>query len=180
VQDTWTVALQAGGSDAVLARVRRELGNNIVQELQGAEEVMFWKTVQDFSESTIGQHHNALMMSLHLQQSEVETALESAEKIARDHNLLFACVGRVAIADLNLALIPITVDPPTVMQYANAISAIRGALPSDTAAVVHRCPREIKDHVNVWGSSANDLEAMRAVKHALDPNDILNRGRFLF
>ena len=67
------------------------------------------------------------------------------------------------------------------MQYANAISAIRGALPSDTAAVLpDRCPREIKDHVNVWGSSANDLEAMRAVKHALDPNDILNRGRFLF
>lgn len=179
-QDAWTIALRAGGSDAVLGRIRHEFGGSIAQELQGDDESTFWKTVQDFSESAIGQHHNALTMYLHLQQSEIETALGSAEKIARDHNLLFSCIGRVGIADLTLALIPITVDPPSVMQYANAISAIRGALPLGAAAIVHRCPREVKDHVNVWGSPTNDVDAMRAVKQALDPNDILNRGRFLF
>jgi FAD/FMN-containing dehydrogenase len=66
------------------------------------------------------------------------------------------------------------------MQYAKAISALRGVLPREAAAIVHRCPREVKDHVNVWGSSVNDLEAMTAVKRVLDPNNIFNRGRFLF
>jgi len=179
-QGAWTIAVRAGGTDSVLGRVRSELGSCIAQSLHGDDEIMFWKTVQDFSESTVGQHHNALLMSVHLQQSELEAAVASAEAIARDHNSLFACVGRAAIANLTFALIPIAVDPPSVMQYANAISAIRGALPSDAAAIVQRCPREVKDHINVWGSSTNDLRSMRAVKHALDPNDILNRGRFLF
>ena len=58
--DTWTVALRAGGSNAVLARVRHELGNSIAQELQGADESIFWKTAGIFSESTIGRHHNGL------------------------------------------------------------------------------------------------------------------------
>ena len=179
-QGAWTVALRAGGSDSVLGRVRSELGGSIAQELQGNDESVFWKSIQDFSESTVGQHHNALLMSVHLQQSEVAAAMASTEAIARDHNLLFACVGRAAIANLTVALIPFTVDPPSVMQYANAVSAIRGALPSDAAGIVQRCPREVKDHINVWGSSTNDLNAMRGVKRALDPNDILNRGRFLF
>jgi FAD/FMN-containing dehydrogenase len=176
----WAIALRAGGSDSVLARYRSELGDHLAKELQGAQENQFWSSVQDFSEKVSAQHHNALFLSVHISPSEVERALTSAQKIASDHNFLFACVGRVSSASLNFALIPIAVDPPSVMQYANAISALRGALPRDSAVIVQRCPREVKEHINVWGSSTNDLEAMRAVKQALDPNGILNRGRFLF
>jgi FAD/FMN-containing dehydrogenase len=31
-----------------------------------------------------------------------------------------------------------------------------------------------------WVQTPTDLDSMRAVKRALDPKDILNRGRFLF
>lgn len=179
-QERWTIAIRAGGSDAVLARYRRELGEAISNELRGNDEDVHWSALQDFSEKVAGRHHNALSLWLHLPGSEVGATLSAAARIASDHNFLFACIGRVGLASLNVALIPITVDPPSVMQYANAISAIRGALSRDAVAIVHRCPHEVKDHINVWGSSVNDLEAMRAVKHVLDPNNILNRGRFLF
>lgn len=179
-EDRWTIALRAGGSDGVLGRYRRELGKAVSQELSGGVENTFWSSVQDFSEKVAAQHHNALSLSIHVPPSEVGATLTAAQRIASDHNFLFACVGRAGLASLNVALIPITVDPPSVMQYVNAISGIRSALPRDGAAIVQRCPREVKEHVNVWGSSTNNLEAMRAVKHALDPNGILNRGRFLF
>ena len=88
-------------------------------------------------------------------------------------------MGRVGIGALVLAFIPLSVDPPSAMQYANAISALRSALPLDSAVVVSRCPQQAKLHFNVCGSSPTDLECMRAVKRALDPKGIFNRGRFL-
>ena len=178
--ERWTVALRAGGSDAVLARYRTELGTAVCREVTGNDEKRFWSAIQDFTETVVARHHNALSLWLHEPSSEVGATLPAAAKVAIDHNFLFACTGRAGLASLSLALVPISVDPPSVMQYAKAISALRGVLPREAAAIVHRCPREVKDRVNVWGSSVNDLEAMKAVKRVLDPNNIFNRGRFLF
>ena len=88
-------------------------------------------------------------------------------------------VGRAALGALTIPLIPLSVDPPSAMQYANAASALRGALPEDGSAYVLRCPIEAKAHFDVWGSTPTDRSMMLAVKRALDPADILNRGRFL-
>ena len=175
----WTIAVRAAGSDAVLRRYSGEIGT-AASCYAGAEESAFWNGIQGFAETVRARHHNALAMWVHLSFSEVARFLAAAQQIAADHNFLFTCVGRAALASLELALVPISVDPPAVTQYANAVSAIRAALPVNTAAIVHLCPREVKEHINVWGLSANDLESMRAIKRALDPNDILNRGRFLF
>jgi FAD/FMN-containing dehydrogenase len=56
---------------------------------------------------------------------------------------------------------------------------LRGALPEGAFAIVTRCPLEAKPRFDVWGVPTADLAVMRAVKQALDPKDILNRGRFL-
>ena len=45
-------------------------------------------------------------------------------------------------------------------------------------AIIAHCPTALKSHVNVWGSTPTDVAAMRAVRVALDPKQILNRGRF--
>jgi FAD/FMN-containing dehydrogenase len=52
-------------------------------------------------------------------------------------------------------------------------------LPRDASAVVTRCPREAKLHFSPWGSTPTDMDSMRAVKRALDPANVLNRGRFV-
>ncbi len=178
--ELWTVALRAAGSDAVLARYRRELGVGASRELHGPDEAALWNALQDFSAIVSAKHHNALSLWLHVPASNVAAALTAAASVASDNNFILAAVGRAALASLELELIPVSVDPPAVTQYANAVSALRGALPRDAVAIVHSCPREAKNHVNVWGTSANDLESMRAIKRTLDPKDILNRGRFLF
>lgn len=178
--EDWTIAIRTSGSDAVQARYRSELRAAVCHEIDGDDESLFWRMVQDFSETVHGQHMNTLTMWLHMPPSFVKETLASAEKIATDNNFLLTTVGTPCTASFVLCLVPLLVDPPSAMQFANAISAIRGALPPDSAAIVTKCPREVKAHIDVWGSSSNDLNAMRTVKGALDPKGILNRGRFLF
>jgi hypothetical protein len=93
--------------------------------------------------------------------------------------LLPAFVGRAGLALLSVAMVPLSVDPPSAMQYANAASSLRAALPQGSSAIVLRCPTEAKRHFDVWGSPSSDIGCMHAVKRAMDPKNILSRGRFL-
>jgi glycolate oxidase FAD binding subunit len=174
----WRVLLRAAGSDAVLARYRRELGSAASEELTGDAEAAFWRDFLRFEEAVLARHRNAMLLNLSLPLSAVAGALAAAER-ALDNNFMPAVVGRFAAGSLAIAFLPLLVDPPSAMQYVAAVSAFRGTLPRDASAVVTRCPREAKLHFDVWGSSPTDRESMQKVKRALDPAGILNRGRFL-
>jgi hypothetical protein len=119
------------------------------------------------------------VMSLNVMSSAVPTAYEAAEQSAQEHNLLNASVGRAAVGSLLFAFMPLGVDPPSAMQFANVASALRSRLPKGSSAVVLRCPQESKERFDVWGTSPNDAEIMRGIRHAMDPRNILNRGRFI-
>ncbi|PYX92346.1 MAG: hypothetical protein DMG67_07145 [Acidobacteria bacterium] len=175
----WRILLRACGSETVLKRYRKEMGINLSTELSGDEETRIWQHVSNFETAVLERHRNAMFARMNVSPAAVEAAVGAAEQAGLDNNLLVAAVGRVGIGALVLAFIPLSVDPPSAMQYANAISALRSALPLDSAVVVSRCPQQAKLHFNVWGSSPTDLECMRAVKRALDPKGIFNRGRFL-
>jgi glycolate oxidase FAD binding subunit len=176
-QTSWRIALTAAGSDAVLARYRRELA--LDRELTGREEEEFWSGLHAFQENVAARHRNAMLLLLSMPAHAVRSALEGAQRAATEQNCLFAALGRAALGALTVALVPLSVDPPSAMQYANAASAIRAALPPDASAYVLRCPIEAKAHFDVWGSTPTDRSMMVAVKRALDPGEVLNRGRFL-
>ncbi|MCI0350700.1 MAG: FAD-binding oxidoreductase [Acidobacteriales bacterium] len=172
----WRILLRAAGNERVLERYRRELGG---KDIRGREELDLWKRVVNFQAAVASRHQNAMLMSVSLPPTAVEAAILAAEKAGLDNNLLAPTIGRMAVSALVIAFVPLSVDPPSAMQFANAASAFRASLPRDASAVVLRCPKEAKAYFDVWGTSPNDLELMRAVKRALDPNNILNRGRFL-
>jgi len=177
----WQIVLRAAGSDNVLARYRRELGSAVTQEIEGQapSEEQFWRWISHFSGSVLSRHRNALIVHTHLTIQNVKPALQALERCAPDYNFLPAAVGRAATGNLVLAFVPLAVDPPAAMQYAQCVSAFRALLPPGSSAVVAQCPKEAKVYFDVWGGSATDIEMMRRVKRSLDPNNILNRGRFL-
>jgi glycolate oxidase FAD binding subunit len=178
--ESWSIVVRGAGSEAVLVRFGRELGDCVARELIGDDEASFWLGVQEFSSAVRKRHQNAMTATVHTASSELSAFLRAAERSALDQNMLFAAVGRAAVASIDAAFIPLSVDPPAAMQYARAIADLRNSLPEDSAVMVTRCPREAKAYFSVWGETSGDIEAMRAVKQALDPNGILNRGRFLF
>jgi len=124
-------------------------------------------------------HRNAMVMYTHLTIQGVGPALKACEKAALDYNFIPAVLGRAATGNLVAAFVPLSVDPPSAMQYANCVSAFRSMLPAGSSAEVAHCPKEAKPHFDVWGTTPSDITMMRELKKAIDPNNILNRGRFI-
>jgi glycolate oxidase FAD binding subunit len=175
----WQIVLRGAGSDNVLARYAKELGLAVTHTLDGAAEEQFWRWVSNFECSVLRRHRNAMVMYTHLTIQGVGPALNALEKAAPDYNFIPAVVGRAATGNLVLAFVPLSVDPPSAMQYANCVSAFRGMLPPGSSAEVAHCPKEAKPHFDVWGPTPSDITMMRALKKAIDPKNILNRGRFI-
>jgi FAD/FMN-containing dehydrogenase len=178
-QDEWQIVLRAAGSEAVLARYARELGSAATRTLEGVAEEQFWRWVTHFEQSVVARHRNAMVVHTHLAIQSVGSAARALERAAPDYNLIPAMVGRAATGNLVMALVPLAVDPPSAMQFANCVSAFRGLLPQGSSAEVVQCPKEAKYHFDVWGTTPTDVDMMRAVKHAIDAKNILNRGRFI-
>ncbi len=175
----WQIVLRATGSDNVLSRYARELGSAVTRTLEGTAEEQLWKGISNFEPSVLARHRNAMLIYTHLAIQGVGPALQALDRVAPECNLMPAAVGRAATGNLVLAFIPLSVDPPSAMQYANCVSAFRGMLPPGSSAEVAQCPAEAKLHFDVWGTTPTDVNMMRAVKRAIDPKNILNRGKFI-
>jgi len=178
--EAWRVLLRAAGSDTVLARYRAELGSAVTDEAGGEDEREVWRHIAEFPHLLFERSQNAMLVRVDVALQDVGAVLVAAQRAAMDNNFVGAAMGRMGVGSLLVGFAPVAVDPPAAMQYVNAVSFLRGAVPRDGSAIVLRCPVEAKRHFSVWGSTPNDLATMKAIKHAFDEKNILNRGRFLF
>ena len=177
--DEWQIVLRVTGSDNVLNRYAKELGSAVTRTLDGEAEQQYWTWISNFEYAVLERHQNAMVIYTHLAIQNVGPAISALERAATDSNFVAAVLGRAATGNLVMALVPLAVDPPSAMQFANCVSAFRGLLPAGSSAEVAHCPKEAKPHFDVWGSTPTSLDMMKAVKRAMDPNHILNRGRFI-
>jgi len=179
LQRPWQMAVRFSGSDRALTRCRREVSSWTAREMMGPTEVAFWNLLVEFETRVINRHRNAMIFHLEVPIAESADALEWARTAAGEYNFVSAVVGRASVGSFVVAFLPLAIDPPSVMQFAGAASDLRSRLSRDCSAVVVRCPREAKQHFDIWGSTPTDTQLMQKIKRALDPKGILNRGRFL-
>ena len=178
-KERWQMAIRFAGSDRVLTRCRRELSSSTSREIAGSEEMDFWSRFAGFEQRVAARHRNAMIFHVNAPIAESQAALEAARAGAIDYNFLAVMVGRATVGSFVIAFVPLAIDPPAVTQFASAASEFRSQLSKSSSALVVRCPREAKEHFDVWGSTPTDIELMQKLKRALDPKGILNRGRFL-
>jgi glycolate oxidase FAD binding subunit len=177
---SWSILMQAAGSDAVLARYRAELGTAVSHEVEGQAEHDLWQAASDFSYLVRERNQRSLVISMTFPLADVQVVLDEVATEAQSHGLTTAAIGRVGVGHLLIAMWPPAQSEVTQADFVNTLSAVQDRLPCDASMAVLHCPEEVRSQITAWVTTPTDLVSMRAVKHALDPNDVLNRGRFLF
>jgi len=176
---TWAIHVRASGSDTVLARYRSELGNAVSCEVTGDEE-NHWRTLADFSALERAREPDCLVLSLMVPLRDVRRVLDFTQEAAATNGFALAVVGRVGAGHLLMSLSPAAAEKLTKTSYLAAMSALNQNLPHDASMSVLYCPDPLRNEIATWQRVPTHLASMRAIKQALDPNNILNRGRFTF
>src|SRR5260370_7729658 len=120
------------------------MGSGLNAELSGEEKTRTWKSISNVEASVLERHRNAMFARMNVTASAVEAAIGAAEQAGVDNNLPLATVGRAGLGALVLAFIPLSVDPPSAMQYANTISPFPPSPPQHSPVVVPPFPQQPK------------------------------------
>ena len=164
--DAWVICVRATGSDAVLARYRKELGAAITREVAGPDESAIWKAIENFPRAEANEDSTASpCVLLHVPPAHVGEVVAKLDRSQAEGGLEAAVVGRVAIG----ALIA-RITAPQALDVAPGGFWDRLAPPPGVSATTRG---------TWWGITAEQKASMNAVKQALDPNNVL-RGRELF
>ncbi len=160
--ESWKICVRASGSDVVLARYRKELGSAATRELEGEDEEEMWRQIENCGDD--------FRLDIMVPPSGVADVLESLEEVRR-RLFEFAVLGRVGIGHVQVYTGCGDSGGP------NPVQAIIDHLRQQVKCEISFC---IGGSTNPWPVTPLGLTSMRAVKTALDPKDILNRGRFPF
>jgi FAD/FMN-containing dehydrogenase len=171
----WRVLLRVAGSNAVLARYRRELGQDLTNQIEATEENNAWRLIADFESSVVANNFGVMTVAISLPIAATAQAINAAERVAQGSGFRLAMIGRFGLGALIAAFIPS--DP--AVNYGSVVNGLRAALPARASSSVRHCPAEVRQQIAIWDSPTVDLESMKLVRHALDPAGILNRGRFM-
>ena len=175
----WTISARGAGSDAVLARFRSELGAAVAHEMEGEKEAAFWRMVANFPALARERDPDSLLMTLMAPLRDVRRVLDVTDEVAAANGFTLGAVGRVGHGNLFVSLSPAVGQQLTKANYATVMRILAEQLPQDSSLTVLHCPAEARGEIPMLRTPTH-FASMHAVKQALDPKDILNRGRFLF
>lgn len=174
--DAWIICVRAAGSDAVLARYRKELGSAVTREVDGEDETKLWREIADFPiTELVPQDSNRTArlpvmtrFSIVVPPAEVGTVLAALNEITATGDVKVSIVGRVGVG--HLACVAEVVSPQAGSAESLVVEPLLKRLPRDSSLWSSTAP-------NRRHATPTDVDSMRAVKRALDRNNVLNRGR---
>jgi glycolate oxidase FAD binding subunit len=176
VSDAWVICVRAAGSDAVLARYRKELRPAVSREVEGEDETRMWQAIENFPVplDEFGGNGPPTDFSQRIQITvlprDVMTVVDTLNEIGRQGKISVAFLGRVGVGHV------LAVARNDSSGAASATGLVVDALRTKLAA---NGGVKVESADNPWPIAPPNLESMRAVKRALDPNNVL-RGRYIF
>jgi glycolate oxidase FAD binding subunit len=160
----WTLALKLDGH-ALEVAAARDQAVRVVREAGGRVEGQdipagFWDAVRDWSAPEDDAVLLRAIMPLQSLQPVVDAILPDMPTIAQPAS----------------GLVDVRVPANTA---AATLQQLRAAAGDQGQVVVRAAPPSVKPGLDIWGPPPPGFPIMRALKQALDPNGILNPGRFV-
>jgi FAD/FMN-containing dehydrogenase len=172
--------IELGGSHRVIERCMLELRQIVaavgapLEHLEAAEDV--WQRLCNPIPWLQPKYRDMTVLKAALPLVASEDFVSRAKQAAEAERLAVASVAQVGVGIVHLYVLDESLHanvPGWVARMRQAAADLRGTL------VVEHCPVELKELVDIWGAGGDDLGAMRKLKAAWDPNDVLSPGRFL-
>jgi glycolate oxidase FAD binding subunit len=161
--DAWVICVRAAGSEAVLARYRKELGSAVTRELEGEKENLLWRKIEDCG------LWDCIDVTVPL--SEVAAVLGAVNDAVSKGVAGYAALGRIGLGHVRVVTDIGDFGGPS--PTTTLINCLRERFQKETSLTV------VTRGVNPWPITTPHIDSMRAVKQALDPNNVL-RGREIF
>lgn len=155
----WTLAVQAGGNEAVVRRYERELaalGSGAAFE--GGHEAALWGYIREFTPRFLAANPEGAVLRVSCTLAAVLKVLEASTGPALARAASGVCY----------------------LYYADAAEAARVAATAQERgwiAVIEHAPEHRKEELDLWPNPGPDFEMMVRIKQMLDPAGLLNRGR---
>lgn len=155
-QDGFLVAVEVGGTPAVLERYARELAG--WRALRAEEASAFWRGVREFTPEFLAAHPDGAVVRVSVTLAGMKPVLESlaAPVVARAGSGVLWAYFR---------------------ESAKAAEWVRQAAGQGWKAVIEFAPPDRKHALPLWPTPGEDFALMRRLKHSFDPRGLLNRGR---
>jgi glycolate oxidase FAD binding subunit len=140
----------------------------------------FWIAIRDLQKGLMEGNPNLISLKTTLLISKSGEMLGSYEKIARGFGIDGAFICHSANGILYSYLLPGRNFRSKVESFVELIGKLTSeAVKYEGNLVVESSPLLIKKKVDVWGLSRSDYVVMRRLKEQIDPQGILNVGRFV-
>jgi glycolate oxidase FAD binding subunit len=172
--------IELGGSHRVIERCMlelRHLASGVGATLARREDAeLAWEKVSNLAHWLQPKYRDVTVLKVALPLAATEEFMRRARQAAESENISIAAFAQVGVGLLHLCVLQETLGSNTaawVVRQRQAATELRGSL------VIEHCPLDLKGQVDVWGAHGDDLEAMRKMKVAWDPQAVLSPGRFV-
>lgn len=174
--------VEAGGTSRVMERYARELealgheAGASFRRLERGPAELGWTRIQDFRAWIAEAHPSVVILKVTLPAAASEEFLTRARNEAQKAEATLASFAQTAIGVLHLCLWAEDgfSAAPSLLPTLREVSERSGG-----ALIAEKCPADVKERFDVWGSPGDDFEVMRKLKLAWDPSGILAPGRFV-
>ncbi len=120
------------------------------RQLAGAEEEQYWSQQENFSRHVLGRHRNAMLLRSELRVATLGNLLQTAQAVASQHNFIAAMLAAPVQRTLLTAFVPLSVDPPAALNYANALRDLKPAFAAASWSLL-ACPKEVFPYIEDLG-----------------------------
>lgn len=172
--------IELGGSHRVIERCildLRHLASAAGATLARREQAeRAWERVSNLAHWLRPKYRDVTVLKVALPLVATEEFLSRAHQEAESEKISIASFAQVGVGILHLCALQEMLGANTgawVARLRQAATDLGGSL------VIEHCPPDLKGHVDVWGAHGDDLEAMRKMKAAWDPQAVLSPGRFV-